>query len=807
MRAPGLPARGVAAPSAGSLPRFGGRALAALALALLCALQLLALMRAPAAFSPAQIEVRLPPGAALTLGRHELAAAQAEARHLALRRDAQGRWWVGNAGAARPVVLLAGDIERRTGSMPLATAQAFQLGPVLFQVLSSSRDEATISGAGVQWRYDGATLLRDGRAQPACPDARPAARVLALWNRWLPAALSVRRPLTLGGNLHCGNRIGIAGLAPAAAVIARGSGGLILSADSAPGRAPLLVRNGSTAPVDLAQQELALDDASALIVGRTRLQVQRDGAVLRLRPVSHVALAAEARVELPPQVGWTWQQRDLWHLPGAAGLLPAFLLAAAGGSLVAGFAPRGGRRLLSLPWAGFLPTLRLASRFPQAQPAAGLLLALAGLTALLLQRSGSAPGAAISLLLAWAALWYALLAPGRPSLVTASGILLLAVGLLAQLEIGLGAAESSWLRHFQKTAALLAIGLGVAGLLRVHRPQPLKQAQLEWLLVLMALAALAALLLQVAFGDETGVFDLQPVEFAKLALSALTAHCIALGLGSGNGQASSEGALRRWLRLITPALLFVALLGVALIQVDDYSPLILLLLWSMAMALAWALAARQTPAVIMLAALTLGVVLAVAALRAAGVEQVAGWRFYGDRFLVWLDPSTHPHTGQQLLLAARAIADGGWFGADRLLGISTLGQDAGGVLRIPAVQDDFAPSFFLNRHGLAAALALWCLQVLFLFALLRTALRAWIAAHAARDFRQAWRARLWCFALCGGAAFVFGHFLLSWGTNLAIFPVMGQPMSFLSAGGSHLLFFICPLLALGVAGAQSFEET
>jgi cell division protein FtsW len=53
---------------------------------------------------------------------------------------------------------------------------------------------------------------------------------------------------------------------------------------------------------------------------------------------------------------------------------------------------------------------------------------------------------------------------------------------------------------------------------------------------------------------------------------------------------------------------------------------------------------------------------------------------------------------------------------------------------------------------------------------------------------------------------VFGHFLLSWGTNLAIFPVMGQPMSFLSAGGSHLLFFICPLLAFGAASAQSMEE-
>jgi cell division protein FtsW len=53
---------------------------------------------------------------------------------------------------------------------------------------------------------------------------------------------------------------------------------------------------------------------------------------------------------------------------------------------------------------------------------------------------------------------------------------------------------------------------------------------------------------------------------------------------------------------------------------------------------------------------------------------------------------------------------------------------------------------------------------------------------------------------------VFGHFLLSWGTNLAFFPIMGQPMSFLSAGGSHLLFFIFPLLAAGSAAAPTIEE-
>jgi cell division protein FtsW len=127
-------------------------------------------------------------------------------------------------------------------------------------------------------------------------------------------------------------------------------------------------------------------------------------------------------------------------------------------------------------------------------------------------------------------------------------------------------------------------------------------------------------------------------------------------------------------------------------------------------------------------------------------------------------------------------------------------------MRIPAVQDDFAPSFFLNRHGLAASLGLWLLQALFVAGLLQVAAGAWADSVAARDFRRAWSGRFRCFALCGGAAFVLGHLLLSWGTNLAIFPIMGQPMSFLSAGGSHLLFFICPLLAFGSFSAQSLEE-
>jgi len=383
-------------------------------------------------------------------------------------------------------------------------------------------------------------------------------------------------------------------------------------------------------------------------------------------------------------------------------------------------------------------------------------------------------------------------------------VLLLATGLLAQLDLGLGAPESSWLRHFHKTAAVLALGVGAVGLLRLAAPAVRwTQARVETVLLALAGAALVALLVQVAWGDETGVFDLQPVEFAKLALAALSAHCLALASGTGG---AAGPAWRRWLRTFAPALLFLALLAVALVQVDDYSPLVLLGVWTGTLALAHALATGRRRTACVLAGAACAVLLGVALLRDAGPEGIARWNFYADRFLVWLAPNTHPHTGAQVLRGAHAIAAGGWWGVDHAGGLLALGRDASAALRIPAVQDDFAASFFLHRHGLAAGVVLWLLQALFLAGLLRLALGCWRTAAATRDFRAAWLARLRCFFLAGGAAFTFGHFLLSWGTNLAIFPVMGQPMSFLSAGGSHLLFFICPLLGLAITSCESLEN-
>lgn len=839
--------------------------LLAVLLCALLALQAFALMRAPAAWMPERITVRLAAGESLALSRAELAAVQTDGAQLVLRRDTRSAWFVSQSGAGRAPLLQSAAGEERLGSIAAAGLGSFRIGAHNFDSTGSASALRFQSAPGKTWSYDGATLRLNGEALDDCPDTALHQRAAALWNRMAPAALTIARPLVFGGNLYCGNRLGLSGVAAGTALIARVKGELRLSAAAA-GFTDVSALPASGAAIRLRDDERGLSGVHALTFGRTRYELALHGNELTLLPQRRVALYGAPEARLPEQVDWSWQRRTLWtggHGGLWAGLAAALValwllkLASSGttvqaprrgnilsgsGTLRHGWPPRWRQpkhgehpasgsivrlaMLASVPWRradgvvrdlddarrarSRAAALMQALRTPAAWLAA-LAITLCGAATILMTRAGTPPAASASLLLLGCsfALW--MLAVPRLPLACGAALLLCAAGTLSQLELGLTGMDTAWLRYYQKTTALFAIGSGIAiacQLWRSTRKPAMPQRWVEWLFALLAATALLALAAQVVWGDETGVFDLQPVELAKLALTALTAHCLALRLGWRAESKRAPGHLKRWLRLAAPALLFASLLGLALVQVDDYSPLLLLMIWSAAMLLAYAIAARKRWLAAVPLLLAIACAAAVFALRSAGpaeAEALPG-TFYADRFQVWLDPARHPHTGQQLLQGAAAVAEGGWRGADGLFGITTLGQPAPALLAIPAVQDDFAPSFLLNRHGLLAALILWCVQAALVIGLLAAAIRNGRHAAVLRDFRLAWQYRLRSFLLCGGAAFVAGHLLLSWGTNLAIFPIMGQPMSFLSAGGSHLLLFLLPLLGISAASAPTEEE-
>ena len=289
------------------------RLLAGALLAALCALQMSALLRAPAAWMPAQVAVVLDRGATLVLDHAALGAPTADGGRLQLRRDDQGGWWAADDGTGHPLLVQEGTHVRRGGSVVLAPGQDFQLGALRAHVAAAGANGVELTAGPTHWHYDGALLRRDGRPQPACPDARLGARLAGLWNRGAPGPLAFGRPLVFGGNLDCGNRIAIAGLSAPAATLARGAAGdgIVLAAAPA---VPLLLVEAGRADL-LAGRPLRLGAGHVHVAGRTRLALAPDGDVLHLRPAGHVGLYADAQLRLSPGVTWTWARRTAWDLP------------------------------------------------------------------------------------------------------------------------------------------------------------------------------------------------------------------------------------------------------------------------------------------------------------------------------------------------------------------------------------------------------------------------------------------------------------------------------------------------------------
>lgn len=784
-----------------------------------------AMLAAPARLRADVIRLALDPGHHAVLGQHELAAPQAAGQHVYVARVDADRWVLRNLAAAHGAEVRLLGRDRPVRAQALQAGDVLQLGSAVLHVVAADpRLELRREGVDRLWSFDGA-VLREGQAPgasrvtAACEQGSVGARLRRYWNRWTPSLMAMPTAMTLGGDADCGEQLGVNGLPAGSVWIDWRDGQYWLRAthDSARrvcvSRSPL--PHGCAETSTLFEATVDLSQVQKLWVGRSGFSVRlsEDRSVLELRPVGRAGwlpdvgqVGSGMASESASGLSVAAHRHDVWRTPampnpkalwpdqvgwlGAAATSPMWTPATAGLVVAAVAAGWARRRGWGLGW-------------PDAA-AMGLGLAMAALSGtgywlgeslgeawrLVLLSAGCAAVLLLPLRMGWA--WVAVLT------MTAMGL----VGTLLQMVLGLQGQDSGAWGYFSKTASLMAASLWglwawawwLRGLNRVaghwHWPS---MARLEAWISLPVAVALASLALQTVVGSEEGVFGVQPVELAKFALVLLGAHALALRLEWAHHRGWHRWRL--WLRFLAPAMLFMAIVALALGLLRDFSPLVLVAAWATGALLAWSVAAGSAGAfALALGALGCAFGAFVWMTHPEGLAWLQAHGFYADRFQVLVDLPRHPHSGEQVHRALQLASLGG---AD--------GRPDVAAWRVPAIQDDMLPALLLGRFGHRAGLVLWGLQLLHLFSM---AALGWQALRLAGpgDHRRRWLLRMGFFASWGAVALLGGHLLLSWGTVTSALPVMGQPQPLISAGGSIIVLLIAPLHMVWLTMAAALED-
>jgi len=730
-------------------------------------------VHAPDWVEPYRLRVTLAPGQSVILGGEAWWAVQADRDHVLLHREIAGAWRLTHRSLDKQLLWQpAGESDYRpVRQWPLTVGARFSVGAEELTVLAADASRLVLHSDGRRWEYDGVRLRQAGQPLPECYPG---------WRSWLRNGLAGlglnlggHRPLRLGGGVYCADRLGIAGVAVDTATVRPTRTGFVLQAGA--GRlsadSPVITATGTPQAESLERRSIPLTIGDRLIMGRSRYQVVETAPDLELAALTRVQ---RRRADAPPPVAspavsvqwrsiaWLWSADRI----GGLGWFGLTLLPLALGLI----GPGRWQSAVALTLAG---------------ACLGAYLARADLPVLW------------PYLLAWPALALALATVRSAWNVRLLAVLILLIGSgwITLLQLGVGAGESGGLRYGGGNAALTgAFGWLAWAVWTFRQGRPaVDQRSLQGGVYGLGGVALLLSAGQIGLGDERGWAGLQPFELTKLALIATTAWVLRPGVSTGTGDS------RRSVRLGGSGLLamlaaLVVISGFVLLFLRDFSPLVLLLLWGLAMGWAW-LAIQPHPRLRRAGQviwLTLVLALAVGLGWLQQHPEDFPLDFQAERIQVWAAPDRYPHAGYQLRRALDAIRAGGWWGT-----VWTAAAN-GSIMHLPAVENDFTPAFLLNRYGSLAGLALVGLQAALIGILI-------IIAGRTRDqgrFAADPPAILGGFAgltLYGGAALLGAHFLVSWGTNLGFLPVMGQPMPLLSAAGSHLTLFVLPVIALAVA--------
>jgi len=376
-------------------------------------------------------------------------------------------------------------------------------------------------------------------------------------------------------------------------------------------------------------------------------------------------------------------------------------------------------------------------------------------------------------------LWLNRVAPARDPLLLPAAVLLSGWGLLTLARV----APNFLLRQ----TAWLCVGLLACGAVVGARNQLrwLYRFKYTWLLLAFGLL-LATLVLGVNPAGtgarlwlSIGSLFLQPSEILRLFMIAFLAAFLAERLETGNRIVPVERAASPFcaglatLQALAPSMLMWLIAVVLLFSQQDLGAAVLLLGTFITM-LYLATGRKRLP---------LG---GLAVLLLAGVAGYFLSARVAQRITIWLNPwADSQNTSFQIVQSLIAVASGRVFGQG-------LGQGRPGY--VPAVHTDFPFAAIGEEFGLIGMLA--CIAALGVIAL-----RGWrISQRAGTPYMQ---------LLAGGisAALALQAFVII-GGNLAVVPLTGVTLPFISYGGSSLLVsFISMGLLIHMSAAQTTNAT
>lgn len=830
-----------ASTSTGRPTSFATRALLTLVCFASCAIMLTLLVHMGVnepllGYTPARISIAIERGAPVEVTGRDLAAVGAGGARLGIETmrpaaaapavaAAPPRWRVRSLsaqGGERIAVRREGEREwQDVRVLELQSGMTLAIAQQRFRVdIEADGALVLLAPSGERLRYDGARLQRADSGPAGCPRSNLPQRAITLWNAWIGKALSVLsvdQALVFGGSVACGLRVPIDGKVGRSVRIDRSEGGhgsaprYLLRALTGEGlrmvrsqRPAVGATGGSTGAALAAPSWLPLADAAnevaagdRLLLGRTAYRVDMSAAsggnLLTLVPLGRTDKLTENATPTHRAVAWTVVPAPgMWQLPRSLRLGGVVLAAV----MVIWLALAAWRLVANRRLSATLRIQRWFNLLANATLALAVVLAVGG------RVYGLAVGVAwplalLTALMLAASVW-AVRGMHWPLALT---LLLLALGVTVQSELGLAALHTAGMLQTHTLACFSALALALGMLAARVVPQLINRIQPWWRgrvldvgIWALALAALTLLAMQVLHGNELGVWGLQPVELAKLALIGATAQLLALRLRWLVGGYTTP-AWQVWLRLLPALALLLALIAISLWLLDDFSPFVLLGFWALGTLLVYSVARGQVALAGVGALATLACGAWVMTHATTVLELLQHFDLYGDRLRVWAHPELHPFTGEQLGRARALAAEGGNWGQ--------LGEALApmGVWRIPAVLDDFAPSVAVLLFGNQGATLLWLTQAALVLALLANSLQHARRARAiAGDYTAVHWQHFLMVASASGAFVLLGHFVVSWGTNTGLTPVMGQPMPFISAAGSHLLLLVWPVVLLAAAG-------